>query len=82
MSQNVPRRHICLTWSLPKGIMMLQPTLLLVLLSTLRSRRHAHRDESGSISVEQVVITAGLVAVTVIALAAITAGVQKYAGRI
>ncbi len=40
------------------------------------------QEDRGSISVEQVLITAGLVAITVIALAAIAAGVQKYASRI
>ncbi len=52
------------------------------LLSLLRERWSDHRRDAGSVSVEQVIITAGLVTVTVVAIAALTAGVAKYAGKI
>ncbi|MBL8931732.1 MAG: hypothetical protein JNL54_16550 [Kineosporiaceae bacterium] len=52
------------------------------LLSLLRERWSGHRRDAGSVSVEQVIITAGLVTVTVVAIAALTAGVAKYAGKI
>ncbi|MFN8080779.1 MAG: hypothetical protein U0Q19_14590 [Kineosporiaceae bacterium] len=51
--------------------------------STLRERlAHQRRHDDGSVSVEQVIITAGLVTVTVVAIAALIAGVTKYAGKI
>lgn len=52
------------------------------LLSLLRERWSDHRRDAGSVSVEQVIITAGLVTVTVVAIAALSAGVAKYAGKI
>lgn len=51
--------------------------------STLRERLADQRlRDHGSVSVEQVIITAGLVTVTVVAIAALIAGVTKYAGKI
>ncbi|MBK7623486.1 MAG: hypothetical protein IPJ14_12715 [Kineosporiaceae bacterium] len=51
--------------------------------STLRQRLTDQRvQDHGSVSVEQVIITAGLVTVTVVAIAALIAGVTKYAGKI
>ncbi|MBK6871189.1 MAG: hypothetical protein IPK24_00075 [Kineosporiaceae bacterium] len=51
--------------------------------STLRQRLTDQRvQDDGSVSVEQVIITAGLVTVTVVAIAALIAGVTKYAGKI
>lgn len=52
------------------------------LITTLRHQlSHTARDR-GSVSVEQVIITAGLVTITVAAIAALAAGVAKYAGKI
>ncbi len=61
---------------------MPQLSLLTCLLATVCGRLRDHRAETGSISVEQVLITAGLVTITIGALAAIAAGVAKYASRI
>lgn len=64
---------------------MHQLALLVTVLATLAARLTPHRrarSERGSISVEQVLITAGLVAITVGALAAIGAAVAKYASNI
>lgn len=61
---------------------MLQFRLVACLLATIRGQLRALRSDRGSISVEQVLITAGLVVVTVGALAAVTYGVEKYASRI
>ncbi len=61
---------------------MLQFSLVAGLLATLRGRLRDLHAERGSISVEQVLITAGLVTVTVAAIAAIGVGVAKYAARI
>lgn len=56
--------------------------LIRALATTWWGRAREEGRARGSISVEQVLITAGLVAITVVALAAIAAGVQKYASRI
>jgi len=61
---------------------MLQFRLVACLLATIRGQVRALRSDRGSISVEQVLITAGLVGVTVAAIAALTVGVAKYAARI
>lgn len=61
---------------------MLQFRLVVFLLATVRGRVRDMRSDRGSISVEQVLITAGLVGVTVVAIMALTAGVNKYAARI
>jgi hypothetical protein len=69
-------------WSPLKGDTMLQLRLVVFLLATIRGRVRDMRSDRGSISVEQVLITAGLVGVTVVAIMALTAGVNKYAARI
>lgn len=61
---------------------MLHFSLVACLLATVRDQLRQRRADPGSISVEQVLITAGLVTVTVAAIAAIGAGVAKYAARI
>jgi hypothetical protein len=61
---------------------VLQVSVILGLVATLRHQIAEAARERGSVSVEQVIITAGLVALTVIALAALGAGVSKYASRI
>lgn len=61
---------------------MLQFRLVAFLLATVRGHLRDMRSDRGSISVEQVLITAGLVGITVVAILALTAGVQKYASRI
>jgi hypothetical protein len=61
---------------------MLHFSVVRTMVTTLRHQlRSAHRDR-GSVSVEQVIITAGLVTITVAAVAALAAGVAKYAGKI
>jgi hypothetical protein len=54
---------------------------LAVLSSRLDALRKAH-DEEGSVTLEQVVIAAGLLAAAVGLVAIIVAVVSKYAGRI
>jgi cell division protein FtsL len=61
---------------------MFQFRLVACLLTTIRGQLRELRSDRGSISVEQVLITAGLVGVTVVAIAALTVGVAKYAARI
>jgi hypothetical protein len=61
---------------------MLQLSIVSGLVATLRDHLASARRDGGSVSVEQVIITAGLVTLTVTALAALAAGVAKYAGRI
>ncbi len=61
---------------------MLAFSVVCTLVATLRDQfANTHRDR-GSVSVEQVIITAGLVTITVAAIAALAAGVAKYAGKI
>jgi hypothetical protein len=63
---------------------VLHLSVVRTLAATLRdslTALHRARDR-GSVSVEQVIITAGLVTITVAAIAALSAGVAKYAGKI
>jgi hypothetical protein len=53
-----------------------------MLVTTLRDQLVSTHRDRGSVSVEQVIITAGLVTITVAAIAALAAGVAKYAGKI
>lgn len=61
---------------------MLQFSLVACMLATARGRLRDLRADRGSISVEQVLITAGLVTITVAAIAGISMAVAKYAARI
>lgn len=57
-------------------------SVVCTLVATLRDRLVSTHRDRGSVSVEQVIITAGLVTITVAAIAALAAGVAKYAGKI
>jgi hypothetical protein len=61
---------------------VLHLSVVTALVVTLRDHLGELRRDGGSVSVEQVIITAGLVTITVAAIAALSAGIAKYAGRI
>ena len=61
---------------------MLAFSVVCTLVATLRDQLVSTHRDRGSVSVEQVIITAGLVTITVAAIAALAAGVAKYAGKI